>query len=56
MREIFYTAQYYHLLHSVALLAIPLVKRPRLVRQNYNMMQYCNIYFKNIIIDWFIVG
>ncbi len=31
LRELFNTAQYYHLMHSVALFGLPLVKRPVLV-------------------------
>ena len=31
LRELFNTAQYYHMVHSVALLALPLVKRPIIV-------------------------
>ncbi|CAF0768209.1 unnamed protein product [Brachionus calyciflorus] len=30
MRELYFNAQYYHLVHSVALLGVPLVKRPLL--------------------------
>jgi hypothetical protein len=31
LKELYYTAQYYHLMHSVALLGLPLVRRPLVV-------------------------
>ena len=31
MRDLYLTAQYYHLVHSVAMLSLPLVKRPKIV-------------------------
>ena len=31
MRELYFTAQYYHLVHSVALLSLPIVKKPKIV-------------------------
>ncbi|RNA14027.1 transmembrane protein -like [Brachionus plicatilis] len=30
MRELYFTAQYYHLVHSVALLGVPFVSRPKI--------------------------
>ena len=38
MRELYFTAQYYHLVHSVALLGVPLVPRPKIV--NYLNIVY----------------
>lgn len=32
LRDLYFNAQYYHLVHSVALLSVPLVKRPKIVR------------------------
>ena len=34
LRELFNTAQYYHMVHSVALLSLPIVKRPLVVCVN----------------------
>ena len=31
MRELYLTAQYYHLVHSVAMLSLPIVPRPKIV-------------------------
>ena len=31
MRDLYLKAQYYHLVHSVAMLSLPLVKRPKIV-------------------------
>ena len=41
LRELFSTAQYYHMVHSVAMLSLPLVKRPLLVLFHLFLSHFC---------------
>jgi uncharacterized membrane protein YgdD (TMEM256/DUF423 family) len=48
MRELYFTAQYYHLVHSVALLSLPIVKRPRLVKIYIFRLKLIHFYVFNL--------
>ena len=43
MKKVYDTANFYHFLHTLALLGVPLTKRPYLVRYNYNEKQLAHI-------------
>ena len=40
LKELYDTAQYFHLVHSVALLGLPMVKRPLVVSVKINELSY----------------
>ena len=58
MKKVYDTANFYHFVHTMALLAVPLTRRPALVsihhthfRNNFSLLKHGIADFENIVVD-----